>query len=165
MWGNLLIPISKKLYRDLIMGKKPKRSLLAENPAWRLSLIPLFGSPVLVIALAGIGDLINLSSNTFEIILCSLYPILIAVACFFICKTHPKSVWYTPIICNAYIIVPAFMDPNFWKLSFWTTSYWVGTPKIWMFHSSFILSVIGAIAGVLIGQRIMKKALATKRRE
>ena len=140
------------------MEKNKKKPRLAGIPALGLSFITLFGSPFLLIALDGIGSLIQLSSNSSEIILCSFYPILIAVACFVICRTHPKSIWYTPIICNAYSIIPAILDPNFWIISFWTTSYWTSTPKIWMFHGSFVLSVIGAIVGAMIGQRIINQA-------
>jgi hypothetical protein len=140
------------------MVKEAKKSPLAGIPAWGLSIITLFGSPFLLIALGGIGSLIGLSSNSSEIILCSLYPILIALVCFIICRTHPKSVWYTPIICNAYLIIPAILDSNFWTITFWTTSYWTGTPKIWMFHCAFVLSVIGAIIGAMIGKRVINQA-------
>ena len=140
------MPHRNKYFKLTIMGKKSKKSRLAEIPAGALSLVPLFGSPFLIIALAGIGDLIMFSGSSAEIILLSFYPILIAVACFFICRTHPKSVWYTPVICNALSIIPAILDPNFW-----TTSLW------WM-HGSFVLSVIGAIVGAIIGRRIINQA-------
>jgi hypothetical protein len=143
------------------MEKKAKKSLLAGIPAWALSLITSFVSPFLLVVMGGIGSLImpnGTSSETIEIMLLSFYPIIIAVACFFICKTHPKSVWYTPIICNAYLIIPAILDSNFWTISFWTKSYWTGTPKIWMFHCAFILSVIGAMIGAMITKRVINQA-------
>ena len=137
------------------MGKK---SRLARISALVLSLITLLGSPYLLIALDGISNLIIPSSTSSEIILSSFYPILIALICLIICKIHPKSIWYTPIICNAYNLIPAILDPNFWAISFSTTSYWTSTPKMWMFHGSFVLSVIGAIVGVAKGQKVNNSA-------
>lgn len=139
------------------MKKIIKKSRLADVPAWVLSLVPLFGSPFLLIALAGTGDLIKSNSNALEIILCCFYPIPIAVVCFFICKLHPKSVWYTPLICSAFSIVPAIFDSKFWILTFWTTEYWTGTPKLWIFHTSIVLSVILGILGARIGKNVIEK--------
>ena len=142
-----VMPHRNKYFKLTIMGKKPKKSRLAESPAWGLSLITLAVSPLIFIALDSIGSLKIFSDSSSEIILFSFYPILIAVACFFICRTHPKSVWYTPVICNAMIILPVFLDPNF------------GTgPGSIILGSSFVLSVIGAIVGAIIGRRIINQA-------
>ena len=139
------------------MKKITKISRLADVPAWLLSLVPLFGYPFLLIALAGIGDLVKSSSNVLGIILCCFYPIPIAVVCFFICKSHPKSVWYTPLICSAFSIVPAIFDSKFWIITFWTIEYWTGTPKLWMFHTSIVLSIILGLFGSIIGKNEIKK--------
>ena len=134
------------------MNKKKKKTLLSRIPAWVLSLIILFSSPFLLIVLAGFGNLFTLSNILWEIILCSFYPILISFACFLNSRTHPKSFWYNPIISNAYMIVPAILDSHFWIISFWKASYWIESPKIWMFHCSFLLSFIGAIIGARLGK-------------
>jgi len=86
--------------------------------------------------------------SSTEIITTIFYDILIAIACFFICRTHPKSVWYTPVICNALGIISAIFDPNFWT----TSSTWI------FWGGSFVLSIIGAIIGARIGRRIMNQA-------
>lgn len=142
------------------MGRKKQKSILSGFPAWALSLITSLVSPVLLVVMSGISSLLapnGTFSKLIEILFLSIYPILIAVACFFICKRHPESVWYTPIICNALLIFPVFLDPNFWNLSFWTADYWIGTPKLWMFHAAFVLAVIGAIAGAAVGKRTKRR--------
>ncbi|MDX8340895.1 hypothetical protein SLH46_16980 [Draconibacterium sp. IB214405] len=138
------------------MGRKKQKPILSGVPAWALSLITALVSPFLLVVMGGISSILapnGTSSKLIEILFLSIYPILIAVACFFICKRHPESVWYTPIICNALLIFPVFLDPNFWKLSFWTAEYWTGPPSLWIFHTAFLLAVIGAIAGAAVGKR------------
>ena len=68
--------------------------------------------------------------------------ILISVACFFICRTYPKSVWYTPIICNAIGILAAIIEPQFWVSSMWMP-----------YSMGWLLSVFGALGGAWIGHR------------
>ena len=88
------------------------------------------------------------SGSSFEIISLIFIYIFNAVACFIICRTHPKSVWYTPIICNAPSIVLAISySPDFWT-----------EPNSLLVGSGFVLSVIGAIVGAKIGRRIINQA-------
>ena len=143
------------------MERKARRSFFSGIPAWALSLMIAVASPFLLIVMDGIGSLImpnGTSSEIIETILLCFYPIIIAVACFFICRKHPTSVWYTPVISNAYLIIPAILDPDFRTISFWTTSYWTGTPKFWIFHGAFVLSVIGAVIGATIRRRVISQA-------
>ena len=121
------------------MEKKVKKSRLAGIPAWALSLMTFFAS-------IGIFELFELlpsipdSQNGFDnelIIVILVYAVFLTTACFLICKTHPKSVWYTPFICNGFIIFLVIMDQ-----------------EVWIFMVSIIaLSIIGAIAGAKIGRR------------
>ena len=130
------------------MGKKARKSHLAGIPAWALSLITLIVSFLLLFILASIlGSLKIFSENSSELIAYIFYDILIAVACFIICRTHPKSVWYTPVICNVPCIIAAFVEPNFWV-----------SPLGIVFGSGFVLSVIGAIVGARIGRRLINQA-------
>jgi hypothetical protein len=62
-----------------------------------------------------------------------LYDLLIAVACFYIVKQNPKSIWYAPLICNVYSIAGAFIVPGF-----------LGT---------LVLSIIASIIGVRVSKR------------
>jgi hypothetical protein len=130
------------------MGKKEKKSRLAGIPAWALSLITLIVAFLLLFILAAILDSLKiLSDSSRELIAYIFYDILIAIACFTICRTHPKSVWYTPIICSAPCIIAAIVEPTFW-----ITRLWI------LLGCGFLLSVIGAIFGASIGRRIINQA-------
>jgi len=72
--------------------------------------------------------------------------ILISVACFYICRTYPKSVWYTPIICNVMGIIAAIFEPQFW-----TSSMWIPYSLGWL------LSLSGAYSGTRFGYRAILK--------
>ncbi len=85
------------------MEKKAKKSRLAGIPAWALSLMTLI---VLFILLAILEDPNSPSLSTFQIVGYIFCIIVITIACFIICRTHPKSVWYTPLICNAVGFIP-----------------------------------------------------------
>ena len=122
------------------MGKKAKKSLLAGIPAWALSLITLFVS----LGLFGlrlpesIEEYIDINILGFII-----YIIFLPAACFIICKAHPKSIWYTPFICNTWIIISLILvaksNP---ELAF-----------IILLSACIVLSVIAAIFGAKIGRR------------
>ncbi len=121
------------------MGKKVKRSHLAETPAWALSLMTLFAVIVLVFILQTFQ---LLDYSAIEIGFYIFFVIFNPVACFVICKTHPKSVWYTPVICNAVSILVAIFYP-----------YTNPELSILIFMGSvFVLSVIGAIVGSRLGR-------------
>jgi hypothetical protein len=130
------------------MEKKAKRSRLAGVPAWALSILTLVA---LIILMSIFHDPKGHGDSTLEIIGYIVWGILITAACFIICRTHPKSVWYTPVICNAVgiasVIVP-IIYPEYWPpLSEWI--FWV---------SSIVLSVTGAIIGAKIGRRMINQA-------
>jgi len=138
---NTLCHIAIKRLKLEIMGKNAKRSRLVRIPAWAMSLITLL---ILFILLIFLEDPKNTGLSTIQIIGYIFSAILIIGACFIICMTHPKSVWYTPVICNAVsimaIIVYVFTDLS--PLS-----------EFLSWGSIFVLSVIGAIVGAKIGQR------------
>lgn len=83
----------------------------------------------------------NLLGDAGEIIAHALFGLLLGTACFFICRRNPKSVWYVPIICNAFFIIAAFVERNFWATPMWI--FYVGI---------FLLSVIGAVLGAWAGK-------------
>ena len=85
----------------------------------------------------------------------SLNLIFVTIACFFICRTHPKSVWYTPLICNTVGIIGliANLTLTIALLDYGTTSSeWI------ILVSGFVLSVTGAIVGARIGRRRINQA-------
>jgi len=133
------------------MGIKAKKSGLAGIPAWGLSLMTFFASIFLGIILNDESASENPGYNPTEILKSIFYIIVIAGASFFICRTHPKSVWYTPFICNAFgiiAIIIAIIIPH----HFTTAGPWI------FWGSSILLSLIGAIIGAMMGQRIINQA-------
>lgn len=128
------------------MVKTVKKSRLAGVPAWALACLTF-------VATIGIFELLehipipdslkSIDAVDIElIIVVIIYAIFLSIACFLICKTYPKSVWYTPLICNALIIFIVIMDQEYW-----------------IFMISIIaLSVIGAIVGARIGRSRINQA-------
>jgi len=133
------------------MKEKIKKSLLARIPAWLLSLIILFVTMVLEFIL---NDPRSTSLSTIQILGWIFIIILVTVACYIICKLHPKSVWYTPLICNGIGIFGLFVN-IFLAIGFTLAGQDYGLPLIeWIFIvSSVVLSVAGAIAGANRGQQ------------
>ena len=121
--------------------KKQKSSL--GIPSWILALLTVFISFLFLFFLASIiGSVLKLDENISEGIAYILYDIIIATACFFICRRDPKSIWYLPILCNIMGIISAIVEPNFW-----ITSLWIFICGGWA------LSLIGAISGAMVGKR------------
>ena len=119
------------------MKKETKKSRLAGIPAWALSLMAFFVS----VGLFALPSPESIDANLFALI---LYVIFLPAACFIICKTHPKSIWYTPFICNAFII-------------FLVISVSSSNPDLTfliLLSGCIVLSVIGAIVGARIGRRL-----------
>jgi uncharacterized membrane protein (DUF4010 family) len=125
------------------MKKKAKKSRLAGIPPWALSLMTLFTPIVLVFIL----DEIHLfESSAIEIGFYIVCFIFIIVACFLICRTHPESVWYTPFICNALIIILLVVTVLDYKARL--------LPLLISSIVLIVLSVIGALIGARIGRKI-----------
>jgi hypothetical protein len=83
------------------MMKTKERKFLFGIPSWRLSLFAAIFSLVILFIIADLlGSILNIDKNFGEGIAYIIYDILIAAACFFICRNNPKSIWYVPIICN-----------------------------------------------------------------
>ena len=127
--------------------KKAKKARLSGIPSWAWSLMTLF---VLIIFLFILDDPKNDGSyNTIQIIGYAIYAILIAGACFFICRKYPKSVWSTSAICNAVSILGIIM----YIFTPWAplseTIIWVGI---------LVLSVIAANVGARMGRSIAKQS-------
>ena len=122
------------------MEKKVKTSRLAKIPALALSLI-IF---VVSIISAFLFEYVTIPSYLGIIGLMFLIP----VACFVICMIHPKSVRYTPFICNPVALLGTIFHPLAWT----TLSEYL----LWV--SSLVLSVLAAIVGAKIGRRKINQA-------
>jgi uncharacterized membrane protein HdeD (DUF308 family) len=104
------------------------KSFLAAIRSMGLALIILVVSTWFIIGVfyEMLGDYIKFKhpniwlSQYWDIIVLILYILIIAVACFYMIRKNPKSIWFVPLICNAYGIVGivyAIVDTTFWKES------------------------------------------------
>ena len=120
--------------------KKTNESRLTKIPALSLSLV-IF---VLSIISAFVLEHVTMPNNsTLGIIGLIFYIVLIPVACFIISMLHPKSVWYTPFICNPVGLLGTIFHPLAWT----TLSEYL----LWV--CSLGLAVLAAIVGAKIGKR------------
>jgi hypothetical protein len=111
-----------------------KKSFLAGIPSWVLAVITTFLSFFLLFLLAyPFGEVIGYIS----------YDIVIIIACFFICKKNPSSIWYVPVISNIVGILAAFGEENF----YWISTLWI------IICGGWVLSLIVSIIGARIGKR------------
>jgi hypothetical protein len=67
---------------------------------------------------------------------------IIALGCFFIVRENPKSIWYVPLICNAFLILSAIFEHNFWKSAMFIP-----------ISGGWALSVLGSIIAAQQGKR------------
>lgn len=116
------------------------RSLLIAILVAAIATCYLFFSTALFSLLIPIGEKVSV------IIAYSVYNLIIAVGCYFLCQKNPDSVWFVPLICNATGIVSAFIDPNFW-----VTSIWILTVFGWM------ISLTASIWGYDVGRKMKRK--------
>ena len=135
------------------MEEKVKKTGLARFPAWALSLIILVALVILLIIL---NDPKSTSLSTIQIIGLIFYVILVTVGCFIICRTHPKSVWHTPFICNAVGILGLISNII---LTIAMPDYSIPASEWIILVSSFILSVMGAFIGARMGRKKIDQAL------
>lgn len=140
------------------MEKTVKKSRLAGVPAWALSLLTSFATIGYVIIESNLAMKRELADqgrvfigpvrlSVFSDFM--MFIVIIPTVIFIICRTHPKSVWYTPVLANAYglgmgcMVLLSFIfhwDP----ISFSDWLLWGGT---------CVLSITGAIIGARTGRR------------
>ena len=124
------------------MKTSGKKSFLAGIPSWALALLTLIGATILMFGIGeGLGPHIKIKGDIGDAIPYILYGIVVAVCCYFIVKKNPKSLWYVLLICNAFVILPAIVEPNFWI----SISMWI--PMCGGLILSIITSIIGARKG------------------
>jgi len=125
--------------------RKTKKSRLAGIPAWALSLIVFIVS---IISAFVFEEVTIPGYSTLAIIGSVFYIILIPVACFVICRIHPKSKWHTPFICNPVGVLGTIFHPLAWT----TLSEYL------FIVISLVLSVLAAIVGARLGRRKIDQA-------
>jgi hypothetical protein len=130
------------------MKTKEQKSLFG-IPSWGLSILTAISSTIILFFLASLLPYITkIPENITEGIAYIIYDIIIAIACFFICRHNPKSIWYVPILSNTVGIISAIVEPNFW-----ITGLWI------LICGGWVLSLIGSIIGTMVGKRSILGAI------
>jgi len=112
-------------------------------PSWVSSILVATLSLILLIIFNSVlNSIIGIDKNISEGISYIIYGLIIGLACFFICKSDPKSIWYVPLLSNVGGTITAIVEP-----SFWITPLWIYISIGW------ILSLIGSIMGTREGKR------------
>jgi hypothetical protein len=135
------------------MKTDKRKSILASIRSMGLALIILVISTWLIIGVCYemLGEYIKFKhpdiwlSKYWDIIVLILYILIIAVACFYIVRKDSKSIWFVPLICNAYGIVGigyAIAETTFWK-----ESYGI------ILCFGLVLSLTASIIGAQMGRR------------
>lgn len=122
-------------------------SIISNKPAWIVSAVTAAISFILPFVFAGILALIgslfgimNVGLGNFLAYL--LTGFFVAMMCFFICKAHPKSIWYTPILCNSITLFAGLGNLI------------EGNPDVTLpFAMGWVLSIIASLWGGNIGKR------------
>ncbi len=130
------------------MKTKEKRYFFSKIPSWGLSLITAVISFLLLFVIFSLlSSILKIEKNLSEVIAYISYGVIVAIACFFICRHNPKSLWYATILCNAMGIITAIIEPTFW-----ITSLWV------FICSGWVLSLIGGISGSMVGRKVILRS-------
>jgi hypothetical protein len=137
---SLAIPYSETIKPE---GKK---SFLESFPSGVSALLSLI---VFTFILFVVGDLLD-SFDPSSAITYALFGLLSATACFFIIKQNPKSIWYVPLIINAFLIFSAVVEENFWRPP---PDNLPGIPMWIPICSGWLLSIIASIIGAWVGKR------------
>jgi len=130
------------------MQKKVKKFRLAWLKALAWSLLAIIISMVFLALLH--DDTGNNPKSTLYLFGVSFaFVIILTIACFAICRAYPKSVWYTPFLCNALIVSSILFG----------IPIWTGSLMVWIILGIGVaLSVAAAIVGARIGrERIIKE--------
>lgn len=133
------------------MKSNKRKSFLSAIRSMGLALIILVVSTWVIIGIfyEMLGESIKLEhpdiwfTKYWDIVVLILYILLIAVACFYIVRKNPMSIWSVPLICNAYSIAIAITEPA----SFWKDSYGI------IFCFGWALSIAASVIGSRIGKR------------
>ncbi|TSA24200.1 MAG: hypothetical protein D4R67_12305 [Bacteroidetes bacterium] len=125
------------------METKKKSSIFSDIPSWALALLTLIGAFIVLFGLGeGVGNILNIDENIAGAIPYIIFDVLIAVACYFIVKQNPRSIWYVPLICNVTGIIAAVVEPTFW-----VTSLWI------LICGGWLLSLAASFLGMWVGRR------------
>lgn len=126
------------------MELKSIQSRFNDIPAWALSVFAVLISSVFLAFLY--DETGAYSQKYFYLFFVSFLLVLFfAFACYIICIIHPKSVWYTPVLCNG-LVISSFL----FEVPFWTRSL-----LVWiMLGVGLLVSVTAAVIGARKGRHL-----------
>jgi uncharacterized membrane protein YwaF len=75
-----------------------------------------------------------------------IYDLLIAIGCFFIIKQNPRSIWYVPLICNAFGIFTVLLPDS------------LNSHERILIYSGWVLSLIVSRIGAQLGKRTASRS-------
>jgi CDP-diglyceride synthetase len=128
------------------INPKVKKSFLASFPSGVTALLSLI---VFTLVLFVVAELLD-SFDPSSVITYSLFGLLSATTCFFIIKQNPKSIWYVPLIINAFLIFSAIVEENFWRPP---PDNLPGIPMWIPICGGWVLSIVASIIGARMGKR------------
>jgi O-antigen/teichoic acid export membrane protein len=125
---------------------KVKKSFLASFPSGVSAFLSLI---MFTIVLFIVGELMQ-SFDGGGITAYALFGLLSATACFFIIKQNPKSIWYVPLIINAFLIFSAIVEENFWRPP---PDNLPGIPMWIPICGGWVLTIVVSIIGARMGKQ------------
>jgi hypothetical protein len=126
------------------MKTKAIGSKKAGMPSYALSILTAIVSFILIFLIAAFLDFLGMKNeDTVSDIAYICYDIVVAIACFLICRKDPNSIWYAPLICNAAGIIAAFAESTFWVSEMWI-----------IYGGGWLLSLAAALSGVFVARDI-----------
>lgn len=82
-----------------------------------------------------------------------IFSVVNAICCFFIVKHRPISIWFVPVIINAFVMVMAFFNTAFWIDPWW-----------FPFVAGWVMCLMASIIGTLVRKRASVSTIQLGRR-
>lgn len=142
----LFIAISYKIKTD-----KKAKSLLVNSPIpkgkksfWEsspmLAIYALLGGIVVFIVIP--EGWVNVETETSIALVFLIWGVINTICCFFIVRQNPKSIWYGPLIINAFMTYAGSTETDSWN-----------SIIVISLCGAWLLSIIASIIGVRMGRR------------
>jgi hypothetical protein len=122
------------------MSKGNAKTEIGNGALWAF-ITAILSFIILFLSGYALSELKGFSTETAEVLAYILYNLSIGIACYFICRKYPISIFLVPLIANIMGIISSVAEPNFWKSALWI-----------MIVSGWILSIVTSIAGYLFNK-------------
>jgi CDP-diglyceride synthetase len=134
------IKSEKKIKLLLIASPKRKNKKLFWESSPALALYALLGGFVVIFAIP--EDWVNVEAETSMALVFLIWGFVNAICCFFIVRQNPKSIWYVPLIINAFLTCAAITETDSWE-----------SIILISLCGAWLLSIIASITGARMGRR------------